>query len=472
MSSVDFAGIVVASLQATANIVAVCGAAAWLTRSGVLTADLSKQLSVLVMYLFNPCMVFANVGPAVDLPTLLQWWPVAAFCAIYIVLGLALGALLGAVLRLTRAQMRVAMAALAFANTTSTPLAIVESLVTTNAALLAHGPEDTESRIRSRAVALIMLMTILQTFGRWTLGSWLLSPDRPAAADSAATPVPEAEGPAKPEQPKPLAGTPSGEGVPPPAEELPQDLPADPENGEPATAISPVKVVVLSPQNQMGDALQLLPETTFLRSRLHCPRLASPWLAGWLSKVCGLVGAGLGWFRAHVVGNLNPPAVACVAALVVGLSPPLKEILFDPEDSFVAPVVLQTGLMLGDCNVPVILLTLGSRLSRGPPQTVGEVPRRFLPAVIVTKLVVVPAIILGLLVVFRKAGVISADPVLSLTLLLNNVGPSAINLLVIAGLNGFFENTIAAMHFYAYLLANASTTAWVVAYLAYLRYSA
>ena len=92
MSTIGIAEIVVASIQATANVVIVCGVGAWLTRSGVLAPDLSKQLSLLVMYVFDPCMVFTYVGRSIDVPTLLQWWPVMAFCGMYIALGLTLGA--------------------------------------------------------------------------------------------------------------------------------------------------------------------------------------------------------------------------------------------------------------------------------------------------------------------------------------------------------------------------------------------
>ena len=58
---------------------------------------------------------------------------------------------------------------------------------------------------------------------------------------------------------------------------------------------------------------------------------------------------------------------------------------------------------------------------------------------------------------------------MALALLLCNVGPSAINLLIIAAKNNTFVKTTATLHFYAYLLSNITTTTWIILFLWYIQ---
>jgi predicted permease len=81
------------------------------------------------------------------------------------------------------------------------------------------------------------------------------------------------------------------------------------------------------------------------------------------------------------------------------------------------------------------------------------------------KLVVIPLLVFLSVALLRKVHWISLDPCLALVLLLCDVGPTAINMLVIAAVHGVFERVITTLHFYAYLVSNITTTLWVICFL-------
>lgn len=168
---------------------------------------------------------------------------------------------------------------------------------------------------------------------------------------------------------------------------------------------------------------------------------------------------------ASILANMNPPLCACLIAMTIGLIPFLKRCLYDMDYSVVAPVIVQSGLIVGACSIPSVLLILGSRLSKGPVDIYHEAPRFLLPAIILMKLVFIPIILFLTVFFMRKVNWISMDPCLALILLLCDIGPTAINLLVIASTQGCYESTLTTLNFYAYITCNITTTFWVACFL-------
>ena len=141
-------------------------------------------MSQLVVYVFTPALLVTKVAEALALERFWQWWPLPVFAVALVVQGCVLGALVGAALRLGRTQQRVVMAALAFKNNQSIPLALVPALAAA-VPTLRIGPDDTPSDAASRAAGYVLFFTAIVSLLRWTIGAYLLRrPDASATADA------------------------------------------------------------------------------------------------------------------------------------------------------------------------------------------------------------------------------------------------------------------------------------------------
>ncbi len=156
---------------------------------------------------------------------------------------------------------------------------------------------------------------------------------------------------------------------------------------------------------------------------------------------------------------LPPPVIGILIGLLVGLIPPLKSQICAPDGLFYA--VFRATSIMAEGTIPCALLILGGKLSNGPPQ--GVVNKRTIFAVILTKLMIFPAMAMVYVAVLLKFNLIPASMLFILVLIVEAGSPPANNLVVMASLvNRKIEDGMAAILFWSYLASIPSLTLLVM----------
>lgn len=171
--------------------------------------------------------------------------------------------------------------------------------------------------------------------------------------------------------------------------------------------------------------------------------------------------SGMKMRRALADKLLSPPIVAMLVGAGVGVCPPLKGLFHGAG----APLAMVTAAadLLGAAAIPCAMLVLGANLARGPGR--GGVGAPVVAAVSLVRLVVMPGVGVGLVLLLKWAGLLPRDPVFRLVLLLEAATPSAMNLVIMCQLHGRGEQAMAATLFWEYVFSILSLTVWVSIFL-------
>lgn len=329
--------------------------------------------------------------------------PLIAFSLLYVAVGTAVGLLLGKVLRYHGHDLRFFVSTVAFANTTSVPLAIVEAVVRANEQLRGG---LTEAQAERQVTTYVLVVTLVMNFLRWSVGYRLLSP--PEAA----------------QLPQPLA-------------HAPPESPASPA-GQDATAQLTMEV------DDSGEAVRGQDQGIRSATARGGCSMALLWL----------------WRAAR---GVTAPVWAALLAALLGSVAPLHDVFFGP-DAPLGPSVTDAVAALGSAYLPMVLLVLGANLRDGPS---GSVSRPMLAASCFAKLVVVPALCMGMWMAAKHAGILGpAAPLRDLVLLLESAGPTAINMMVICSVQRHHEREMASVLFFSYLCAALTLNLWLPVFFA------
>jgi len=150
----------------------------------------------------------------------------------------------------------------------------------------------------------------------------------------------------------------------------------------------------------------------------------------------------------------NPPLIAGIISIVVGLIAPLQSLFFG-QDAPLANSVTLAIKSLGNCCIPMVLVTLGSRLGKGPVHKTNKAVMKgwVYTCTIVFNLLLLPFMISGIVVFMSKYNVIPHDPVMHLAIMFEAAAPTATNVMTLAIYTGNFEQDTVNLLFYSYILA-------------------
>ncbi|MCP3968088.1 MAG: hypothetical protein GY750_02080 [Lentisphaerae bacterium] len=144
----------------------------------------------------------------------------------------------------------------------------------------------------------------------------------------------------------------------------------------------------------------------------------------------------------------TPPIIGLFLGLTVGLVPQLKS-LFCFRGSLLYPV-FSAAEVISMATVPCALLVLGGNLANGPVP--GIINKRTIFSVIVTRLIIFPAIAIVYVMFLRKTGLLPMSLLAALVLVVEAGAPPANNLVVMASLaNPKMEQGLATLMFWCYL---------------------
>jgi len=166
--------------------------------------------------------------------------------------------------------------------------------------------------------------------------------------------------------------------------------------------------------------------------------------------------------RLKIKQLLQPPIIASVLALVIGVIPFLKQLILTDD----APLFFVTDscIILGGAMVPCIMLALGGNLTGGPGNS--KLGLRTIVAIIIARLFLVPPVGLGIVTLADKLGFIPAgNKMFRFVLLLQHTMPTSILSGAVANLRGFAEKEATAILFWVHVVAMFSMTLWITLYL-------
>lgn len=171
--------------------------------------------------------------------------------------------------------------------------------------------------------------------------------------------------------------------------------------------------------------------------------------------------------RTPIQHILQPPTIASLLALIVGLIPALKSFFFDTD----APLSFFTDSLdiLAAATVPSVMLILGGTLAEGPKDS--SLGLRTTIGVTVARLLVLPCIGIGVVALADKLGfLVEGDLMYRFVLLLQYSMPSAILLGAIASLRGYAVKESSALLFWQHVCAVVSLSVYIVIYFKLLNY--
>ena len=388
---------VAVALSAMATTVLVTGAGAYVKKRELFPPVAQKSVSKLVVHLFLPALLLSRVANTVSPEHLVSWAAVPLIACFMVAAGASLGYLL--VLALARHDVAgFAMAAVAFGNTTSLPLAMMASLAHGEA--LRRDEDDSVDDIMARGTAYVLVFTLPVTLLRWTVAYDLMGSNMPRTANAAADYSHVIE---LAEQP---AGGDDGD-----VEEVvvggEEEQEGDGEDGEDGVHVREAVVA----------AAAVVDEPLTLRQRIR--------------------------------KMFNPPIYASLLGIAIGLVTPVKGLLFGSG----APLAFVTNALTitGEATVPAVMIGLGATLYNGPNS--ASVGRRLLGGILVLRLVCMPLVGFAVIHAFDRFGWLPADPTFRAVMMLEFATPPAINLSTMATLHGRMEKETGTLLFWAYLAA-------------------
>ncbi|KAK9986343.1 hypothetical protein SO802_031294 [Lithocarpus litseifolius] len=158
---------------------------------------------------------------------------------------------------------------------------------------------------------------------------------------------------------------------------------------------------------------------------------------------------------------LQPPIIASILAMLLGAVPFFKQLIFTADAPFF--FFTDSCIILGEAMIPCILLALGGNLVDGPGSS--KLGLRTTAAIIFARLVLVPPVGLGIVMLADKLGFLPAgDKMFRFVLLLQHTMPTSVLAGAVANLRGCGREA-AAVLFWVHIFAVISMSGWIVLYL-------
>ncbi|KAH9902237.1 auxin efflux carrier [Xylariomycetidae sp. FL2044] len=419
---VSFLGAVQASLSVLLTIaVGVAGA-----QFGLVTTESAEQISHLCVRLLLPCLLIVNLGSELHLETAINFVPVIVWALIFSLTSLLLARISTAVFRLPK----WAVPAIAFNNTESLPLLLLQSLGTTGvlASLTGAGGEsDGINRARSYFLACsVVNNTITFGWGPKILNQsnqdssivkafkWLTLQDSSREdEETAENPPSESDGHADSPDHQDDHGSQSS------GEEEEEDGSDGPDE---QTSLLPKRVQQWEYRAKKS-----------VGSRLESWYHASP----------QPVQKTLAAFRPL----FNPPFIGAAIGAIIGLTPALHRLFFDDmgEGGYFNAWLTACLKNVGELFVSLQVLVVGVKLSLSlrllkKGEDAGKVPLKGVLVIIFIRFILWPAISIPIIwAIAAKTNVLPDDPILPWAMMMMPIGPTAMKVLALADVSGASE---------------------------------
>ncbi|KAF2842370.1 hypothetical protein M501DRAFT_411682 [Patellaria atrata CBS 101060] len=367
------------------------------TQFGLLSESSAKDISRTCVRMFLPALLITNVGSQLHLDTATRYVPLLLWAIMYNVLSIAFGVIFTKVFKMPK----WVTPAIAFNNTTSLPLLLVQALSATGIlGQLLMSDTDSPSDAVDRAKSYFLVNAMVSNSLTFALGPRLLNgqeEDAPDELDRKNEDEDEEEG-----------SDPDGEG--------------------------------------QGDGTD--EQTSLLPDRLH-NRARSP-LKKTYNKGVDVYNRLPSWAQntAHYSFQfLNAPLIGAVIGAIIGLTPPLHRLFFNDfnEGGYFNAWLTNSIKNLGDLFAALQVIVVGVKLSRAMRalkrgDESGSVSWKPVVFITLVRYLLWPLVSIPIIwALVTKTTVLGDDPVLWFAMMLMPTGPPAMKLTALADVNGSDE---------------------------------
>lgn len=377
----------------------------------LLSQNSAKDISKACVRLFLPALLITNVGSQLSGDTVARYAPVLIWSILYNSLSIFAGLGLHKFMKLPQ----WVVPAIAFNNTTSLPLLLVQSLAATGIL----DSLDTSSDVVDRAKSYFLVNAMVSNSLTFALGPRLLNgheedaPDRPEKDDNDSSDDDSAEDNA--------------------------------ERGQTAADTTSLA----SDSSSIRDDIEAHEQTSLLpdraiRSEVRADHRFWKLFNTNFAKLPSWAQATLGFLYQF----WNAPLIGAVIGMILGLTPPLHTLFFDEQEEggYLNAWLTKSIRNIGDLFASLQVVVVGVKLSKairnmktGEDKS-GAVP--WIPFTIVTvvRLFILPAISIPLFYgITIKTNWLGDDPILWFCLMIMAAGPPAMKLTALADVSGAGE---------------------------------
>ncbi|EOY00902.1 hypothetical protein QUC31_014050 [Theobroma cacao] len=391
-----------------------------------------KLLSKLVFALFLPCLIFTQLGESITLDSIAQWWFIPVNVLISTFIGCLLGFLVVIICRPPPQFKRFTIIMTAFGNTGNLLIAIVGSVChTSNSPFGRH--------CHSRGVSYVSFAQWVAVILVYTLVYHMMEP--PLEFYEVVEEGTEIE------EQRPLNDI-----------SRPLLVEAEwPGIEETETEHSKTPFIARVFNSISSRSLTTFPDLdtnveTSGSSPMSIRCLAEPRVVRKIRIVAE---------QTPIQHILQPPTIASLLAIIVGMVPQLKAFVFGND----APLSFLTDSLeiLAGAMVPSVMLILGGMLAEGPNES--KLGLRTTVGIMVARLLVLPLLGIGVVTLASKMNfLVPGDAMYRFVLLLQYTTPSAILLGAIASLRNYAVSEASALLFWQHVFALFSLSLYIVVY--------
>ncbi|KAL5456448.1 hypothetical protein PMIN06_003947 [Paraphaeosphaeria minitans] len=365
---------------------------------GVLTAQLNllsvraaKEVSQACVRMFLPALLIYKLGSNLNKDTGVLYLPILIWSSSYTLISLGIGAIACRVFKLPN----WVKLAVAFNNTTSLPLLLIQSLSTTGVLDAIIPPGDDVSKALDRAESYFLINAMVSNSLTFALGPRLLRPSDEDAPD---------EDNKEDEQ---------GHGEEDGMERGPDGIVDEETSLLPQRAVRPINHLERRGYKRTMKWIQSLP----------------PWAQQLFDFLYQFV---------------NAPLLGILVGAIIGLTPPLHRLFFnDSNDGGYFNAWLTTALKnVGELFATTQIIVVGVKLSQSlrkmkAGEDSGTVSKKSMAFVFLVRFFFWPAVSIPLIYALAtRTAVLSTDPMLWFAMMLMSSGPSAMILVALTDVTG------------------------------------
>ncbi|KAF3677827.1 putative Mediator of RNA polymerase II transcription subunit 18 [Capsicum annuum] len=404
-------------------------------KTQIVPKETFKLLSKLVFALFLPCLIFIHLGQSITLDNFVHWWFIPVNVLLSTLVGFVLGVLVVIICRPPQEFTRFTIIMTAFGNTGNLHLAIVGSIC--HSIDQPFGPDCKRNGVAyvsfAQWVAVILVYTLVYHMMEPPMEYYEVADEREKVEEE--------------------RGQQEDNGVSRPLlveAEWPAIEDKETENSKTALVARIFNSVSNLSVANGPDVENDIHDTADDPEPIRC--LAAPKVIKKMRTVAE---------QTPVQHILQPPTIASLFAILVGMVPHLKAFTFGYD----APLSFITDSLeiLAGAMVPSVMLILGGMLAEGPNES--KLGLRTMIGISVARLFVLPLLGIGVVTLANKMNIlVEGDHMYTFVLLLQYTTPSAILLGAIASLRGYAVSEASALIFWQHLLALISLSLYIVVY--------
>lgn len=407
-------------------------------RINIITPSATRLLSKLVFALFLPCLIFTELGASMSFSNMLKWWFIPVNVLISNFIGCIAGVFVALICKPPPQFFRFTVVMTGIGNSGNLPLAIIGSLC--------HGQSHPFGKhCNTSGVAYVAFSQWVAVIVIYTFVYHMLEPPEEfyelvSDDNSDEAPVKGAENVEVESMPTVMSA------------EWPDVKYAMTEDSRTPLLARVFRYPSLT--SQASDVAIFNGESP--RATVRC--LGEPRVMRKMRVVAE---------KTPIRYLMQPPIIASLLAILVGIFPNTNALLFG--DDALLGWFTDSLTILGAALVPCVMLVLGGTLSVGPGSS--ELGLRTTIGITFTRLVLLPPIGIGVVLLAHKLGVIPpGDKMFIFVLLLQHTMPTAILSGAMTTMRGYGEREASALLFWQHISSVFTIAAYIVIYLKIVSY--